>query len=72
MARTCFGMTMSLDGFVADRNGDVSAPYPDPVLLGGGLRLFEGLGSESIQLERVAVLESGPWTELRFRVLRSA
>jgi len=29
MARVIAGMVMSLDGFVADRNGDVSRLYPD-------------------------------------------
>jgi dihydrofolate reductase len=180
MGKICFGMTMSLDGFVADRDGDLSALYPDmaalrdsdvmrrsvaatgavamgrrsydmaaggdwsdyefdvpifvlthrpparpdkgrrftfvtdgveslirqaraaagakdvtvvggadtgrqllraglvdelqisvmPVLLGGGLRLFDELGPTPIQLERVAVFELGPGTELRYRVVR--
>jgi hypothetical protein len=29
MTRVIAGMTMSLDGFVSDRNGDVSQLYPD-------------------------------------------
>ncbi len=29
MGKVCFGMTMSLDGFVADSKGDVSILYPD-------------------------------------------
>lgn len=29
MARVVAGMTMSLDGFINDRNGDVSRLYPD-------------------------------------------
>src|SRR6266705_60183 len=29
MAKVIIGMTMSLDGFVNDRNGDVSRLYPD-------------------------------------------
>jgi dihydrofolate reductase len=40
-----------------------------PVLLGEGLRLFEGLGAEPIRLERIRVFESGARTEIRFRVL---
>lgn len=42
-----------------------------PVLLGDGLRLFEGLDPESLRLERIAVvaLPAGR-THLRFRVLR--
>jgi hypothetical protein len=29
MGKVLVGMTMSLDGFVSDRNGDVSRLYPD-------------------------------------------
>ncbi len=29
MARVIVGMTMSLDGYVSDRNGDVGRLYPD-------------------------------------------
>ena len=43
-----------------------------PVLLGAGRRLFEHLGVEQRQLERVRVLEGeGGVTHLRYRVLRS-
>ena len=42
-----------------------------PVLLCGGLRLFEGVGAEPIQLERLAVMElPGGRTHLRFRVVK--
>jgi dihydrofolate reductase len=41
-----------------------------PILLGGGLRLFDGIGSEPIALERVRVVESGQRTTIRFRVVR--
>jgi dihydrofolate reductase len=42
-----------------------------PVLLGGGLRVFEDLGKNSIQLERIHVVEMpGGRTHLRFRVLK--
>ena len=42
-----------------------------PVLLGGGLRLFEDTGLEAVQLERVKVLEL-PYgrTHLRYRFVR--
>jgi len=40
-----------------------------PVLLGGGARLFEGLGTERPQLELVAVRESPHVSHLRYRVL---
>jgi hypothetical protein len=41
-----------------------------PILLGEGLRLFEGIGREPIALERVRVFESGQRTTIRFRVVR--
>lgn len=41
-----------------------------PVLLGGGVRLFEEPGGKQIHLEKVGVAESGQVTDLRFRVVR--
>jgi dihydrofolate reductase len=42
-----------------------------PVLLGGGLRLFEEVDVKSIQLERIKVMElPGGRTHLRFRILK--
>ena len=41
-----------------------------PVLLGAGTRLFDHLGSEHIELERTATIESPHVTHLRFRVVR--
>ncbi len=40
-----------------------------PILLGGGLRLFEHLG-KPIELERMRVIESPGVTHLRFRVVK--
>jgi dihydrofolate reductase len=41
-----------------------------PVLLGNGLRVFEDLGTETIRLERIKVMElPGGRTHLRFRIL---
>jgi dihydrofolate reductase len=40
-----------------------------PVLLGGGLRFFEGDGETRVGLEKIAVQEVGARTSLRFRVL---
>jgi dihydrofolate reductase len=43
-----------------------------PVLLGGGLRLFEDTGMESVQLERLKVVElPAGRTHLRFRFVKS-
>lgn len=41
-----------------------------PVLLGAGVRLFEHLGSESIALETIRVVDSPGVTHLRFRVVK--
>lgn len=40
-----------------------------PVFLGTGIRLFDDLGTDHIELERTAVIESPHVTHLRFRVL---
>jgi dihydrofolate reductase len=42
-----------------------------PVLLGGGLRPFEDVGPEQVQLERIKVVElPAGRTHLRFRVIK--
>jgi len=41
-----------------------------PVLLGEGVRLFDHLGSESIELETMQVIDCPGVTHLRFRVVR--
>jgi dihydrofolate reductase len=41
-----------------------------PVLLGGGVRLFDHLGPEPVTLEQVRVIESDGVTHLRYRVRR--
>jgi dihydrofolate reductase len=41
-----------------------------PILLGGGLRFFERLGTEPIELEIIRVIESPARTDLRFRVVK--
>jgi len=41
-----------------------------PVLLGEGVRLFEGLGRERIELERTRTIETPSATHLRFTVVK--
>jgi dihydrofolate reductase len=41
-----------------------------PTLLGDGLRFFEHLGSEPIELEKIKVMESPGRTDIRFRVVK--
>jgi dihydrofolate reductase len=41
-----------------------------PVFLGAGTRLFGGLGTDHVKLERTAVVESPHVTHLRFHLMR--
>ena len=41
-----------------------------PVLLGGGVRLFDELGAGPVQLEGTRVVESPAVTHLRYRVMK--
>jgi dihydrofolate reductase len=41
-----------------------------PILLGEGLRLFDHLGTEYIELERTRVIETPGFTHLRFRIVK--
>ncbi|HET9907441.1 MAG TPA: dihydrofolate reductase family protein [Anaerolineales bacterium] len=42
-----------------------------PIFLGSGLRVFEDLGTETIRLERIKVMEfPGGRTHLRFRIIK--
>jgi dihydrofolate reductase len=41
-----------------------------PILLGAGIRLFDHLGTESIELENIGVIEGSGVTHLRFRVIK--
>jgi len=41
-----------------------------PVLLGEAIRLFENIGTEHIELEKISVIDDPGVTHLRFRVLR--
>jgi dihydrofolate reductase len=41
-----------------------------PVLLGDGVRFYDGHGATQIDLERIAVSEAGELTDLRFRVAK--
>ena len=43
-------MSMSLDGYIAGPNAGVDNPHLAPVLLGGGIRLFDGVRPNHIEL----------------------
>jgi hypothetical protein len=61
MGKVTTGLSMSLDGFIAGAN-------EGPVLLGRGVRLFEYLGIETIQLDTTRVVAAPGVTHLQFRV----
>ncbi len=70
MGKVLFGMTMSLDGFVNDRNGNVQRLYPDL----GALRKTEML-QEAIQMTGAVVMgrhaydmAEGDFTDYEFQV----
>lgn len=44
--------------------------YLAPFLLGDGVRLFGGPGAGRVDLERTVLAQSGPTTDLRFRVVK--
>jgi dihydrofolate reductase len=84
LPKVIVGATISLDGYVnvigaaSTAQQCLNAGLADelqidimPVLLGGGLRLFEDLEVDSIHLERLKVSElPGGRTHLRFRILK--
>jgi len=41
-----------------------------PVLLGNGIRLFDHLGTEPIELESTRVIDAPGVTQLRFRIAK--
>jgi dihydrofolate reductase len=41
-----------------------------PVLLGDGVRFYDGRGAPQIDLERTALADAGELTDLRFRVVK--
>ncbi|MET0965676.1 MAG: dihydrofolate reductase family protein, partial [Nakamurella sp.] len=42
-----------------------------PVLLGRGVRMFDQVAADHVELERTRVIEGGSVTHLRFRVIGS-
>jgi hypothetical protein len=41
-----------------------------PVLLGGGVRMFDNLGPEHIELERIEIIEAPDVTHMTFRIIK--
>jgi dihydrofolate reductase len=70
MAKTVFGMTMSLDGFVNDRNGDVGALFHDLGELGRTHGLQKAIASTgAVVMGRRAydMAQGGDWTDYEFQ-----
>ena len=62
MATVFLDMAMSLDGFVSGPDGGDAGLHVAPVILGGGLRLVDGVGP--VWLEQTQVLASPGATHL--------
>jgi dihydrofolate reductase len=41
-----------------------------PILLGDGIRLFDHLGTEPIELKRTEIVSTGEITSMRFRIVK--
>lgn len=62
MAKVTVGMTLSLDGFVADPSGSTDRLYAD--LCGASRHLFFAGGPERVRLEKIWVQEIDSRTSL--------
>jgi hypothetical protein len=58
-------ITMTLDGYIAG-----PSPTLEPLLLGGGTRLFGDSGGRRPALELTRLIDSPSVTHLRYRVVR--
>lgn len=71
MGTTRVGMTMSLDGFVADRSGDVGSLYPDFAALRHSEALQEvvaSTGAVAMGRRTYDMAAGGDWSDYEFRV----
>lgn len=70
MGKVRFGMTMSLDGFVADRNGGVGALYPDFEEMRRSETLREDVTATGavVMGRRTYDMAGGDWTGYEFQV----
>src|SRR6266571_2213988 len=70
MGKVIFGMTMSLDGFVNDRNGDVSRLYPDLDALRKTEMLQEAIKTTGavVMGRRAYDMAEGDFTDYEFQV----
>lgn len=70
MARVIAGMVMSLDGFVADRNGDVSRLYPDMAAMRESEAVREAMRATGavVMGRRSYAMGNGDFTGYEFQV----
>ena len=65
MGKVVFDITVSLDGFVAGPNHSPELPMGE-----GGMRLFDQLGPEQIELERTQANNAKKFVHMTFRVIK--
>lgn len=63
------GANVARQGLEADLLDEIIV-HVAPVLLGGGLRLFERDGGGPVRLRQMAALDEGPTTTVRYAVVR--
>jgi dihydrofolate reductase len=71
MGKVVFGMTMSLDGFVADVTGDVSILYPDMTeweLTDSAKEIIASTGAVVMGRRSYDMAAGGDWSAYEFRV----
>jgi dihydrofolate reductase len=71
MGKVVFGMTMSLDGFVADPTGDVSSLYPDMLewrQTETAREIMESTGAVVMGRHSYDMAGGGDWSDYEFRV----
>jgi dihydrofolate reductase len=60
----------TLDQFLRAGFVDEMQIHLAPVILGGGVRLFEGVGAGGLNLEKIRVIDSPEVTHMAFRVVK--
>ena len=71
MGKVIFGLTMSVDGFVTDRNGDVSLLYPDMAEwrhTETAKEILESTGAVVMGRHSYDMAAGGDWSDYEFRV----
>jgi dihydrofolate reductase len=64
------GGAQAVQQFIAAGLLDELIIHVAPVLMGGGSRLFDQLGDKSVELERVALIDSPAATHIHYRIVK--